>query len=173
MARSGNGSGGFGRDGIAMPVLFFVAVACAGGLGAYVTLPEIPGWYHALSRPSWTPPDFLFGLVWTVMYVLMALAASLVWRSYAHAGKERAARSRGLALWWAQIFANGIWSPLFFGSHLRGIALADILVLWLLILATILAFRAIRPAAAWMLLPYLLWVSYAAALNAAVWNLNG
>ena len=160
MSRSGNGN-------LAMPLIFFVAVACAGGLGAYVTLPQIPGWYHALHRPSWTPPDFLFGPVWTAMYVLMAFAASLVWRG---AGPGRA---QGLALWWAQIFANGIWSPLFFGNHLLGIALADILVLWLLILATMLTFLRLRPVAGWLMLPYLLWVSYAAALNAAVWQMNG
>jgi translocator protein len=144
------------------------AVFLAGALGAYVTVPEIPGWYRTIVKPSWTPPDQLFGPAWTLLYIVMAVAAFLVWRE-----PEQPARRRGLRLWWAQLAANALWSPLFFGLHFLGLALADIAVLGLLILATLAAFRRVDGLAALLMLPYLAWVGFAAALNAAIWLANG
>jgi tryptophan-rich sensory protein len=149
-------------------LILLAATLAAGGLGALVTLPEIPGWYRAIAKPAWTPPDQVFGPAWTLLYILMAIAAFLVWR-----GPDQPARHLGLRLWWAQLLANAAWSPLFFGLHELGLALADIGLLWLLIVVTIVRFRPVDGLAAGLLLPYLLWVSYAAALNAAIWQLNG
>ncbi|HEV2677861.1 MAG TPA: TspO/MBR family protein [Aliidongia sp.] len=156
------------RQGALVFLGLLAAVFVVGGLGAFATLPQIPGWYRALAKPPWTPPDWLFGPAWTVLYIAMAVAAFLVWRRPA-----QAARSRGLWLWTAQLIANALWSPLFFGAHRLGLALIDIAVLWLLIVATMVAFRPVRGLAAGLLVPYLLWVTFAAALNAAIWQLNG
>jgi translocator protein len=155
------------RDALVL-VGLLAAVFVAGALGAVVTIPQIPGWYRAIAKPDWTPPDQVFGPAWTTLYVLMAIAAFLVWRRPDGPGQRRA-----LVLWWAQLAANALWSPLFFGLHRLGLALADIALLWLLVLATIVAFRPVRGLAAGLLVPYLLWVSFAAALNTAVWQLNG
>lgn len=138
-----------------------------GGLGAWATVPEIAGWYHGLQRPSWTPPDVVFGPVWTTLYVLMAIAAWRIWRC-----PPTAVRSAGLALWWVQLAANGLWSPLFFGLHRVGPALIDIGVLLGLLAACVLAFRRLVPWAGWLMLPYLAWVCYAATLNYGILILN-
>jgi benzodiazapine receptor len=156
------------RPGALTLIGLLAATFVAGGLGALVTLPQIPGWYRGIAKPDWTPPDAVFGPAWTTLYILMAIAAFLVWRQ-----PDRPARRWGLRLWWAQLVANALWSPLFFGLHWLGLALADIALLWLLVLATLVAFRPVRGLAAGLLVPYLLWVSLAAALNAAIWQLNG
>ncbi len=124
--------------------------------------------YNALVRPEWAPPGWLFGPVWTVLYALMSVAAWLVWREHC----SGPARTLALGLFLAQLFFNALWSWLFFHWQLGGAALLDIIVLWLLIVATIAAFRRINRLAAVLLLPYLLWVSFAALLNYAVWQLN-
>lgn len=127
-----------------------------------------PGpWYAGLTKPSWTPPSWLFGPVWSVLYALMAVAAWWVWRP---GGFARAPVALGLFL--LQLALNGAWSWLFFGQHRVGAAAVEIVVLWLVILATTVAFwRLSRPAGA-LLLPYLAWVAYAAALNLSIWRLN-
>jgi len=123
--------------------------------------------YARLARPAWAPPPWIFGPVWTVLYALMGIAAWLVWRI----GGLRMARF-ALALFLAQLLPNALWSWFFFGWHLGGLAFADIILLWVLILATLAAFWRIRPVAGALLIPYLLWVSFAAALNYSVWRLN-
>ena len=123
--------------------------------------------YTELSRPAWAPPSWLFGPVWSVLYAMMGVAAWLVWRE----GGFRAARS-ALTLFLAQLALNALWTWLFFGWHRGALAFADILLLWALIVATLIAFGTIRPLAGVLLIPYLLWVTYAAALNYAVWQLN-
>ena len=123
--------------------------------------------YQQLVRPDWAPPAWLFAPVWTVLYSLIGVAAWLVWR----VGGFRAART-ALTLFLVQLVVNALWSWLFFGWHLGGLALADILVLWVLIVATIVAFWRVAPLAGALLIPYLLWVSFAAALNHSVWQLN-
>lgn len=127
-----------------------------------------PGaWYDQLTKPPWTPPDWLFGPVWTVLYGMMALAAWLVWRTRGFSGARL-----GLALFGTQLALNAGWSWLFFGLQRPDLALVDIALLWAAILATLVAFWRIRPLAGGLLTPYLLWVSYAAALNLEIWRLN-
>jgi len=123
--------------------------------------------YAQLARPSWAPPASLFGPVWTLLYALMAVAAWLVWR----AGGWRARRP-ALTLFVAQLALNALWSWLFFAWHQGGLALADIVLLWTLVVATLIAFWQASPLAAALLVPYQLWVGFAAALNYSVWRLN-
>jgi tryptophan-rich sensory protein len=145
-----------------LPVLGTLAAAVLGGLGS-VRSAEL---YAALDKPAWAPPAGLFGPVWSVLYVLIGVAgALLVWR------REEDARVRpALRLFAVQLALNALWPWLFFGWRLGGVAFAEILVLWIVLVLTVLAFARIRPLAAALLIPYLLWVSYAGALNWAVWR---
>jgi len=128
----------------------------------------VPGeWYAALKKPSWNPPAWIFGPVWTALYTMMAVAAWLVWRRGGW-GKQR----RPLILFLVQLALNAAWTPLFFGLHWPGLAFAEIVLLWVAIVATIAAFRPVSRAATLLLAPYLVWVSFAAALNFALWRLN-
>lgn len=123
--------------------------------------------YMQLARPEWAPPPWVFGPVWTALYLMMAIAAWLVWRRSGF----NAART-ALSLFIAQLAANALWSWLFFAWHLGAAAFADIVVLWLLIVATLLSFWRHSKSAAVLLVPYLLWVSFAMGLNFSVWHLN-
>lgn len=138
----------------------------AAGIGGAASIQAGP-FYDELVRPYWAPPPSVFGPVWTVLYVLMGIAAWLVWR----VGGFRAARS-ALTLFLVQLTLNSLWSWLFFGWHRGAWAFVDILLLWALIVATLIAFWRIRPLAGALLVPYLLWVTFASALNYAVWQLN-
>lgn len=138
----------------------------AAGIGAAASI-HASSFYAELARPSWAPPSAVFGPVWTVLYALMGVAAWLVWR-----GKGfRAARAL-LILFLAQLAINALWSWLFFGWHLGALAFADIVLLWLLIVTTLVLFWRVRPLAGVLLVPYLLWVSFASALCYSVWQLN-
>jgi benzodiazapine receptor len=128
---------------------------------------EAGAFYAQLVRPEWAPPPGLFGPVWSVLYALMGMAAWLVWR----VGGFRNART-ALVLFLVQLVVNALWSWLFFAWHLGALALADVLLLWVLVAATAVAFWRIRPLAGALLVPYLLWVGFAAALNFSVWQLN-
>jgi tryptophan-rich sensory protein len=143
-------------------IVSFIAAA----LGAAASI-QAGSFYAQLVRPDWAPPASVFGPVWTALYALMGIAAWLVWRE----GGFRAAGS-ALVLFLVQLALNALWSWLFFGWHRGAQAFADILLLWALILATLVAFWRIRPLAGVLLLPYLLWVSFAAVLNYSVWQLN-
>lgn len=138
----------------------------AAALGARASI-SAADFYASLTLPAWAPPAGVFGPVWTVLYALMALAAWLVWRQ----GGWRAA-APALALYLLQLALNVLWSWLFFGWKQGALAFADIALLLALIVATIVAFHRVRPAAAWLLLPYLAWVTFASALNYAVWQAN-
>lgn len=140
----------------------FVAAA----IGGAASLQAGP-FYTQLARPDWAPPSFLFGPVWTVLYALMGIAAWLVWRDAGF----RAAKT-ALTLFLVQLALNALWSWLFFAWHRGGLAFADILLLWALIVGTLIAFWRIRPLAGALLVPYLMWVSFASALNYSVWQLN-
>ncbi|HVL35872.1 MAG TPA: TspO/MBR family protein [Burkholderiales bacterium] len=126
-----------------------------------------PGWYAELARPAWAPPAGVFAPVWTVLYFLMGVAAWLVWRSHGFAGAPKA-----LALFLAHLPFNAAWTWIFFGLREPGLALAEIALLWALIAATMIAFACHRRLAGALLAPYLAWVTYAAALNHALWRLN-
>ena len=138
----------------------------AAGIGAAASV-HADQFYTELLRPDWAPSPGLFGPVWTVLYAMLGLAAWLIWRI----GGFRTART-ALSLFAVQLALNALWSWLFFGWHRGGLAFADIVLLWLLIAATVIAFWKIRPLAGALLVPYLLWVSFASALNYAVWKLN-
>jgi tryptophan-rich sensory protein len=150
--------------GLAVAVLVVLGVA---GAGAAVTAPAVGSWYLALNRPSWTPPSWLFGPVWTALYLMMAIAAWLVWRRL---GWREGALPLGLFA--LQLVLNAAWTPVFFGLHVIGWAFGVIVLLWCAILATLIAFWRVLPAAGWLLLPYQLWVTFATALNFALWRLN-
>lgn len=143
-------------------ILSFVAAAVGGAASIKAGM-----LYAQLLRPDWAPHASIFGPVWTVLYALMGISAWLVWR----VGGFRAAKS-ALTLFLMQLALNALWSWLFFGWHRGALAFVDILLLWVLIVATLIAFWQIRPLAGAMLVPYLLWVSFACALNYSVWQLN-
>ena len=146
----------------------FIAVCFASaGLGVAATSTSVGGWYQTLAKPSWNPPAWLFGPVWSALYLMMAVAAWLVWRGHGW----KAARS---ALIWfgVQLAFNVLWSFLFFGMQRPGLAFAEIIALWLSIVATCFAFQGKSVTAAWLLAPYLAWTSFAVLLNFAIWRLN-
>ena len=146
----------------------FVAVSfAAAGIGSLATTPAIPGWYASLQKPAWTPPNWLFGPVWTLLYLSMAVAAWLVWRERGFQGARLA-----LALFAAQLVLNTLWSILFFGLKSPGAALAGIACLWAAIFATMTTFWRVTHLAGWLFVPYLWWVTYAAFLNYAIWRRN-
>lgn len=136
------------------------------GIGAVATR-NASGFYGALDRPPWAPPAALFGPVWTVLYVLMALAAWQVWRARGWSGA-----AGPLLLFIVQLVVNGLWSWLFFAWQLGGPAFADIALLFVLLVLTIASFWRIRRSAGLLLLPYLAWVGFAAALNWSIWQRN-
>lgn len=138
-----------------------------GWIGSQVTEPALGDWYTALAKPSWTPPNAAFPIVWTALYVVMAVAAWLVWRE-----RGDTAISLPMTLFGVQLALNSAWSVLFFGLRRPDLGLIEIILLLAAILATALAFGRVRPLAGWLLLPYLLWTAYAAALNFAIWRMN-
>jgi benzodiazapine receptor len=144
-----------------------VALALTFGAGYIGSTFPIDEWYAALSKPAWNPPNWLFGPVWGVLYLLIAVSAWLVWRK---AGLARA--SAPLGLFAVQLGLNAAWSWIFFGRHEIGLALIEILILWVAILGTIIAFWRLNPVSGYLMVPYILWVSFASVLNFAIWRLN-
>ncbi len=147
---------------LAWLALCFIAAA----IGSAASIQAGP-FYMQLLRPEWAPPPGVFGPVWSVLYAMMGIAAWLVWRKAGlHASRT------ALLLFLTQLAVNALWSWLFFGWHRGALAFIDILLLWALIAATVVAFWRLQPLAGALLLPYWLWVSFAAVLNYAVWQLN-
>lgn len=138
-----------------------------GALGNLFTSPEIDGWYRTLEKPEWNPPNGVFGPVWTILYILMGIAFYLVWIADRRAGKKTA-----LTLYTLQLILNLGWSWIFFSRHETGWAVVEIAALWLFILLTIFSFARFNKAAAWLLVPYISWVSFAVILNYTIWQLN-
>ncbi len=139
-----------------------------GLLGGWVTYPQIPTWYAALAKPTWTPPNWAFPVVWNILYVTMGASLWLLWDR----APDGPATRRAIRLFLVQLALNAAWSPVFFALHQTRVALAIIVALALAIAATIAAaWHAMRPAA-WLLVPYLAWVLYAASLNAGIVMLN-
>lgn len=147
---------------------FFLAVCfIAAGVGSVLTGTGVTQWYAGLRKPPGTPPDWVFGPVWTGLYLCMGIAAWLVWQAAGwHAGAQ------ALALWGVQLLVNVLWSWLFFGLHRPQWALVDVALLFILIALTMVAFQPFSSTAAWLLVPYLLWVAYAARLNYLLWQMN-
>ena len=139
-----------------------------GFLGSYLTMDSVRTWYVDLNRPSFAPPDWAFGVVWPILYVMMGVSAFLIWNKGIGSYKLK----RALGLFLVQLILNGLWTPIFFGMHMVGFALFEITLLWIAILLTIFDFWRLSKPAALLLFPYLLWVSFAVALNAGFWFLN-
>jgi benzodiazapine receptor len=155
-----------GRSLIGLLGWLLLAFAAA-GVGAAASV-QARSFYAELSQPGWAPPSSWFGPVWTVLYALIGVAAWQVWRT---AGSVAAARG-ALGFFCLQLLLNALWSWLFFGWHLGATAFADIVVLWITIVCTLIAFWRVKPLAGALFIPYLAWVSFAAALNFAVWQMN-
>ena len=155
-----------GRD---LPMLALLAAAVVGVMvvGGMTTASAIPDWYSAIRRPSWTPPNWVFGPAWTLLYALMTIAAWMVWRR-----RRLTPIGAAMAAWWIQLAFNLGWTLLFFGLRRPDLALAEIALLWLAIAATLFLFWRVRPLAGLLLVPYLAWVSYAASLNGGIVALN-
>ena len=145
---------------------WLVVSFAASAVGAVASI-QAKSFYSQLAQPAWAPPPWLFGPVWTVLYALMAIAAWLVWRS----GGFRTNRI-ALSFFLVQLALNALWSWIFFAWHRGALAFADIVLLWVLIVATLVFFWRVRPLAGALLIPYLLWVSFASVLNYALWQLN-
>ncbi len=149
--------------------IFISLVACfgIGSLGGIFTIAEIPNWYAGLVKPSFNPPNWLFGPVWSALYLMMGYAFFLVWKQ-----PVSSQRNRALTLFIIQFVLNFCWSIIFFKMHFLGWALVEIILMWVAILLTILKFGKLSSTAAWLLVPYISWVSFATILNAAIWYLN-
>ncbi|WP_420125921.1 TspO/MBR family protein [Longimicrobium sp.] len=153
------------RQGIGLAgwLLGSFAAAAVGGVASA----NAGDFYQQFVRPGWAPPPWLFGPVWSVLYLLMGIAAFLVWRERGWRGARAA-----LTLFVVQLAANALWTWLFFAWRRGALAFGEILLLWVLIAATIVAFWRVKPLAGALLIPYLLWVSFATALTWAVWQMN-
>jgi benzodiazapine receptor len=149
-------------------------VACgislaAGLIGSFATMGEgFNMWYSAIEKPGFTPPNWIFGPVWTILYLLMGVAAFLVWQKGVQFRRVR------IALGWflVQLILNALWTPVFFGLHQIGWAFVVIVLLWAAIVVAMCCFSRVSKTAAVLLVPYLLWVSFATVLNGAIWRLN-
>jgi tryptophan-rich sensory protein len=152
-------------------IKFIIAIAApqlAGLISSFFTSASIKTWYAALIRPSFVPPNWVFAPVWTALFLLMGIALFLVWK---REGENKLVKT-ALAVFWVQLGLNTLWSIIFFGLHNLGLALIELIILWLMILATIVVFFRISKAAAILLVPYLIWVAFAGYLNYSFWQLN-
>lgn len=144
---------------------FILVPLAVGMIGGLATAPSIESWYRTIAKPDWTPPDWVFGPVWTILYIMMGVAAWLVWKT-----RDRVAPA--MALFGVQLALNLAWSLLFFGARSPGLALIEVVFLWTSVLLTMLAFFGRQSTAGWLFVPYLAWVSFAAMLNFAIWSMN-
>lgn len=148
---------------IAISIIFCLTLGIASGLN---TANAIGNWYQYIQKPSWNPPNWLFGPVWTLLYILMGIAAARVWH------KSNTLKNKDLALFLFQFALNLAWSTIFFSWHNIGGAFLEIIGMWLAIVATILQFKKTDSLAGYLLIPYLIWVTFAAFLNYTIWTLN-
>ena len=155
------------RNDVLKLVLSCMLPLSAAAIGSLSTTAQ-SDWYRGLIKPFFNPPGWVFGPVWTVLYLMMGISFFLIWRRGFSGRAGRAA----LVLFLSQLTLNAIWTLLFFGLQSPLLALADIVLLWILIVSTICAFAAFSKPAAWLLIPYMVWVSFASVLNAAIWWLN-
>lgn len=147
-------------------LVWLVICYSASAVGAVASI-QASSFYAELVQPSWAPPSWLFGPVWTLLYGMMAVSVWLIWRSEGFKANRMA-----ISWFFFQLLLNSLWSWLFFGWHLGAFSFVEIIFLWVAIVATIICFWRVRPVAGALLIPYLLWVSFASALNYAMWQLN-
>ena len=162
------------RKGWPVWLALFGWIALAGAAGAIggIASRDAGVFYGALAKPAWAPPAWLFAPVWSALYVLMGVAAWLVWRVRPATPAGQAIRRQGLALFVGQLVLNALWTWLFFVWREGAAAFGEIALLWLAVIVTIWQFGRVRPLAAWFLVPYLGWVSFATALTWAIWQRN-
>ena len=148
-------------------ILALVITLSVGGIAGYATANAIGGWYATLLKPSFNPPNNIFAPVWTLLYIMMGIALYLIW-------KQPVSKKRNMAFLFfgIQLFLNFWWSILFFNYHQLGWAFVEIIAMWVFIIVTIFAFAPLSKTAAWLLVPYVSWVSFASILNYAIWRLN-
>ena len=139
-----------------------------GGIAGFFTSSGVEGWYAAANKPWFNPPNWIFAPVWTTLYILMGIALYLVWKSDA----VQAVKQTAIILFAVQLTLNFFWSLIFFKLQQTGWAFAEIIVMWLMILLTVLWFGKISSKAAWLMVPYICWVSFASVLNYSIWKLN-
>jgi tryptophan-rich sensory protein len=149
-------------------VIAIVVSELAGAIGSLFTISAIPTWYATLQKPALNPPSWIFGPVWTTLYVLMGIAAFLVWKK----GWERKEVRTALSVFGLQLVLNALWSIVFFGLHSPAWALANIAALWIAVIWTMFVFYKISRPAMYLLVPYIIWVSFASYLNYSIWILN-
>lgn len=152
---------------IASLILWILVCQAVGLIGARWTIDAIPTWYATLNKPSFSPPNWVFGPVWTTLYLLMAIAVWVISRT-----PPSPLRTTAIALFVIQLALNLIWTPLFFGRHALDLAFLEILFLWAFIGAATVVFYRIRPLAAGLMVPYWVWVTFASVLNGAILRLN-
>jgi len=157
-----------GARNIVKLVVSIVACQAAGAIGSLATTPNIPTWYDTLEKPFFTPPSWLFAPAWITLYLLMAIAAFLIWRK----GLGEEGVKTALVIFLVQLVLNALWSVVFFGLTSPLYGMVVILLLWVAILLTIIKFFRLSTTAGALLLPYILWVSFASALNISIWVLN-
>lgn len=148
-----------------------IAIAVPLAIGAtsgFFTVTGVNSWYQTIHKPSWNPPNWVFGPVWTTLYIMMGVALYQVWKADTGTGLKRTA----IILFAVQLVLNFFWSFIFFNQQQIGWAVVEIIVMWGMILATIFAFGRISSTAAWLLVPYISWVSFAMMLNYTIWKLN-
>lgn len=149
-------------------ILAITVPLAVGGLSGFATARGVASWYPTLAKPSFNPPAWVFGPTWTVLYILMGVALFLVWRQ----GLDTQGVRLALIAFGVQLMLNALWSIIFFRMQSPGWAFAEIILLWIAIIATLWAFWRVMPAAGWLLVPYLGWVSFAGVLNGSIWILN-
>lgn len=154
------------------PLFAFLSLVFAiSALSSLVTMPAVTSWYQTINKPSWTPPDWVFGPVWTTLYIMIAVSGWRVWQKLSGDVMARI-KHPAMRFYWIQLALNFLWSFLFFAWWLPALAALDILLMLAAIALTIRAFRAVDKTAAWLLVPYLLWVTYASTLNIGIVILN-
>jgi len=155
-------------DAVIRLVISIVASFAAAGIGSLFTFKAIPTWYAGLKKPRYTPPNWAFGPVWTILYILMGISVFLVWQK----GLATPGVMLAFTLFWVQLAFNALWSVIFFGRKSKGGGVIVIAILWLLILATMIASFRVSVWAGALLVPYIVWVSIASYLNVGIWILN-
>jgi translocator protein len=150
-------------------LIISIAIPVAiGAISGFFTVTGVESWYQTINKPSWNPPSWIFAPVWTTLYVMMGIALYLVWKSDSSAVLKKTA----ISLFAVQLILNFFWSFIFFNQQQPGWALVEIIAMWFFILLTIFAFAQVSKPAAWLLVPYISWVSFATILNYTIWQLN-
>ena len=149
-------------------IVSIIIPVAIGATAGFFTATGVDSWYQTINKPSWNPPSWIFAPVWTILYIMMGIALFLVWKS----NNNEALKKRAMILFFVQLVLNFFWSFIFFDQQQPGWALVEIIAMGVAILLTIFAFAKVNKIAAWLLVPYISWVSFASILNYTIWKLN-